>query len=223
MRFLPALSCGWHRISQLRRLFSAGGTVGIPEMHLHNQVLFIYLVSYFNTPYKHPHPMLCTNPTCKPARLHEGLRPQPSTPVDAANIHMYFLGFLGLSQARSCHSCKAFRAFRLFPPGCVWFKLAINQILYSSGIQTNPCRVLPTICFSSPALSWNASGPSVTLMPPPLWKLEAFSLAALVYISLVTLFLPSLKPLQTTPSPLTPASSSPLWQHFQPAKPWKGW
>lgn len=72
--------------------------MGIPEMHLHNQVLFIYLVSYFNTPYKHPHPMLCTNPTCKPARLHEGLRPQPSTPVDAANIHIYFLGFLGLSQ-----------------------------------------------------------------------------------------------------------------------------
>ena len=95
-------------------------------------ILLIYLVSYCNTPRVHPHPlpMLCADPTCKPARLHEGLRLQPSMPVDTANIRAYFLG---CSQPWS--SCKAFSTCRNIISSQLCFKLAFDQVLWLQSLN----------------------------------------------------------------------------------------
>lgn len=142
-------------------LFSAGGTVGIWEMCFsnHNLTHLFRLLLQHSMRAPPPRPMLCANPTCTPFRLHEGLRLQPSLPVDTANTRTYFLGC-----SQSCSSCKAFSTSRNIISSQLWFKLAFDEGFFCSRVYTNPCRVSPRICssspseFVSPALSWNASG-----------------------------------------------------------------
>lgn len=113
--------------SSLLCRWSCGDTRGIST----TPVLPIHLVSYRNTPHRHPAP----TSLCKPARLHRGLRLQPSMPAAAANIHAYFLG---CSQPCSSSSCKAFSTSQThyFLPALALFGLNLHLTrFYSSGIS----------------------------------------------------------------------------------------